>query len=157
MQDREAGDHGGRKRGDREERREWEGKKGNQNTRAPSLTLQARCNLAALTPGGVRECVCAGHYTRAQQVLICTVLCWGAQASCPTLCNPMDCSPPGSSVHGDPLRQGYWVGCHALLEGNFLIQGLWTQVSRTAGGLFTSWATRKVQFVLYPLINFHIS
>ena len=21
--------------------------------------------------------------------------------SCPTLCNPMDCSPPGSSVHGD--------------------------------------------------------
>ena len=20
--------------------------------------------------------------------------------SCPTLCNPMDCSPPGSSVHG---------------------------------------------------------
>ena len=23
----------------------------------------------------------------------------GAQ-SCPTLCNPMDCSPPGSSVHG---------------------------------------------------------
>ena len=23
----------------------------------------------------------------------------GAQ-SCPTLCDPMDCSPPGSSVHG---------------------------------------------------------
>ena len=21
---------------------------------------------------------------------------------CPTLCNPMDCSPPGSSVHGIP-------------------------------------------------------
>ena len=20
--------------------------------------------------------------------------------SCPTLCNPMDCSPPGSSIHG---------------------------------------------------------
>ena len=26
-------------------------------------------------------------------------LLWCAQ-SCPTLCNPMDCSPPGSSVHG---------------------------------------------------------
>ena len=26
------------------------------------------------------------------------VLCTGAQ-SCPTLCDPMDCSPPGSSVH----------------------------------------------------------
>ena len=23
-----------------------------------------------------------------------------AAQSCPTLCNPMDCSPPGSSVHG---------------------------------------------------------
>ena len=28
---------------------------------------------------------------------------------CPTLCNPMDCSPPGSSVHGIP-RQGCWSG-----------------------------------------------
>ena len=23
-----------------------------------------------------------------------------AAQSCPTLCNPMDCGPPGSSVHG---------------------------------------------------------
>ena len=29
--------------------------------------------------------------------------------SCLTLCNPMDCSPPGSSVHGFP-RQEYWSG-----------------------------------------------
>ena len=29
--------------------------------------------------------------------------------SCPTLCDPMDCSPPGSSVHGFS-RQGYWSG-----------------------------------------------
>ena len=29
--------------------------------------------------------------------------------SCPTLCNPMDCSPPGSSVYGIP-RQEYWNG-----------------------------------------------
>ena len=27
--------------------------------------------------------------------------------SCPTLCNPMDCSPPRSSVHGFS-RQEYW-------------------------------------------------
>ena len=27
----------------------------------------------------------------------CAVL---SHQSCPTLCNPMDCSPPGSSVHG---------------------------------------------------------
>ena len=29
--------------------------------------------------------------------------------SCPTLCGPMDCSPPGSSVHGI-FRQEYWSG-----------------------------------------------
>ena len=29
--------------------------------------------------------------------------------SCPTLCNPMDYSPPGSSVMGFP-RQDYWSG-----------------------------------------------
>ena len=29
--------------------------------------------------------------------------------SCLTLCNPMDCSPPGSLVHGIP-RQEYWSG-----------------------------------------------
>ena len=32
--------------------------------------------------------------------------------SCPTLCNPMDCSPPGSSVHGDSLGKNSGVGCH---------------------------------------------
>ena len=32
--------------------------------------------------------------------LYCCVLCLVTQ-SCPTLCSPMDCSPPGSSVHGD--------------------------------------------------------
>ena len=30
--------------------------------------------------------------------------------SCPTVCDPMDCSPPGSSVHGDsPRRVLEWV------------------------------------------------
>ena len=29
--------------------------------------------------------------------------------SCPTLCDPVDCSPPGSSVHGFS-RQEYWSG-----------------------------------------------
>ena len=29
--------------------------------------------------------------------------------SCPTLSDPMDCSPPGSSVHGI-FRQEYWSG-----------------------------------------------
>ena len=36
--------------------------------------------------------------------------------SCPTLCNPMDCSSLGSSVHGI-LQASYWSGCHSLLQG----------------------------------------
>ena len=43
--------------------------------------------------------------------------------SCPTLCDPMDCSPPGSSVHGDSLGNNTGVDCHALLQGIFKTQG----------------------------------
>ena len=42
--------------------------------------------------------------------------------SCLTLCEPMNCSLPGSSVHGI-LRKNTGVGCHALLQGIFQIQG----------------------------------
>ena len=42
---------------------------------------------------------------------------------CPTLNDPMDCSPPGSSVHGDSLGKNTEVGCHARLQGIFLTQG----------------------------------
>ena len=43
---------------------------------------------------------------------------------CPTLCDPMDCSPPGSSVHRDSPGKNTGVGCHALLQGIFLTQKL---------------------------------
>ena len=42
--------------------------------------------------------------------------------SCLTLCNPMDCSLPGSSVHGDFPGKNTGVGCLALLQGIFLTQ-----------------------------------
>ena len=40
----------------------------------------------------------------------------------PTLCDPMDCSPPGSSVHGDCPGKNTGVDCHALLQENFPTQ-----------------------------------
>ena len=49
------------------------------------------------------------------------VLCLVTQ-SCLTLCNPMDCSPPDSSVHVDSPGKNTGVGCHALLQGIFPIQ-----------------------------------
>ena len=42
--------------------------------------------------------------------------------SCLTLCDPMDCSPPGSSVHGKSKNTG--VDCHSLLQGIFPTHGL---------------------------------
>ena len=44
--------------------------------------------------------------------------------SCPTLCNSVDYSPAGSSVHGDSPGKNTWVGGHALLQGIFPTQGL---------------------------------
>ena len=43
--------------------------------------------------------------------------------SCLTLCDPMDCSLPGSSIHGDSSGKNTRVGCHALHQGTFLTRG----------------------------------
>ena len=51
------------------------------------------------------------------------VLCLVAQLRS-TLCDPMDCSPPGSSVHRDSPGKNTGVGCHALFQGIFPNQGL---------------------------------
>ena len=56
---------------------------------------------------------------------LCT-LCDKWLQLCPSLCDPMDCCPLGSSVHG--ILQARILECvhwsHALLQGNFPTQGL---------------------------------
>ena len=42
-------------------------------------------------------------------------------SACPTLCDPLDCSPPGSSVHSPGKNTG--VGCCFLLQRIFPTQG----------------------------------
>ena len=49
------------------------------------------------------------------------LLCLVAQ-SCPTLCDPIDCSPTDSSVHGDSPGKNIGVGRLSLLQGNFQTQ-----------------------------------
>ena len=39
------------------------------------------------------------------------------------LCDTIDCSPSGSSVHGDSPDKNTRMGCHFLLQGIFPIQG----------------------------------
>ena len=53
----------------------------------------------------------------------CAVLCLVSQ-SCLTLCDPMDCSPPDSSVHGDSPGKNTGVGSLSRLQGIFPTQGL---------------------------------
>ena len=50
------------------------------------------------------------------------MLCLFAQSRL-TLCDPMDYSPPGSSVHGDSPGKNTEVRCRALLQGIFPTQG----------------------------------
>ena len=54
-----------------------------------------------------------------QYIWCCAVLCLSTQ-SCPTLCDPMDCNPPGTSVHEDSPGKNTGV----LLQGILPTQGL---------------------------------
>ena len=61
---------------------------------------------------------------------------------CPTLCNPMECSPPDFSVHGIlQARTWEWVAIFSSRVSSWLRN--WTQVSCIAGGFFTIWTTRS--------------
>jgi len=69
------------------------------------------------------------------------VLCLVTQL-CLTVCDPMDCSPPGFSVHEDSPGKNTGVGCHTLLQGIFPTRDQ-TQVSCIVGRFFTIWAPGK--------------
>ena len=84
------------------------------------------------------------------------VLCLVAQ-SCLTLCDPMDCSSPDSSVLKDsPGKRSPCTDPLDIVMGILSMKIMLfssgpfqprdqTQVSRMAGGFFTSWATREAQ------------
>ena len=62
--------------------------------------------------------------------------------SCPTLCDPLDCSPLGSSVHGIlQARIVEWVAI-PFLRGSSWPKD-WIHISHKADRFFTVWATMK--------------
>ena len=64
--------------------------------------------------------------------------------SCPTLCDPVDCNLPGSSVHGIlQARILEWVAI-SFSRGSSWPRD-WTRVSHLAGKRFNLWATREAQ------------
>ena len=73
-------------------------------------------------------CFCIWHQRRKQRKWTlskwgCAVLCLVSQLG-PTLCNPMNFSPLGTSVRGESPGENIREGCHGLLHVIFPTQGL---------------------------------
>ena len=87
--------------------------------------------------------------------------------SCPTFCNPIDCSPPGSSLCVEFPRQKYWSGLPFPSPGALPNPGveptslIWQVDSLPLNYLLCiklfvwSWIKISVPAVLYPLLNLY--
>ena len=64
---------------------------------------------------------------------------------CLTLCDPIDCSLPGSSIHGVFQARILEWGAISFSRWASQLRG-WTQFSSIVGSCFTIWATRDVFF-----------
>ena len=74
------------------------------------------------------------HLSESESVLVTQL--------CPTLCEPMDCSPPGSCVHGIlQARVLEWVSISFSRESSPPRDRNW--VSCIAGRVFTIWFTEE--------------
>ena len=87
--------------------------------------------------------------------------------SCVQLCDPYDCSPPGSSVHKNfQVRIVEWFAI--FYSRRSARPRDWTQVSSITGGFFIIWATREAPkgglgftlnqgFYIHAWVSFHLS
>ena len=89
----------------------------------------------------VSNCPCLAMAARAP-VCVCVCVCVLVTQSCPSLCNPMDSSPPASSIHGIlQARIQEWVAISFSRGSSQPRDQTW--VSYIAGRLFSVWATRE--------------
>ena len=92
-----------------------------------------------------------------------TSMCAKSLQLCPTLCDPVDCSPPGSSVHGDSPDKNTGMGGHALFQGNLPDPGIKPASLASpalAGGFFSTritWVTlaKVTQISSVKQVTFH--
>ena len=89
------------------------------------------------------QCVCMYVYIYVYNFLV--------TKSCPTLCDPMDCSPPGHSVHGIP-RQKYWNKLPFPSPGDLLNPRVKPPSSALASRLFTTEPPIYVYIHIYVCI-----
>ena len=90
-------------------------------------------------------------------IYMCVCVCVKVKVAqlCPTLCDPVDCSLPGFSVHG--ILQARILERVAI---PFSKGSSWprdrTQVSCFAGGFFTIWATKEARKCVYTCTHTNI-
>ena len=81
----------------------------------------------------------------------CHSVCVLVTPLCPTLCDPIDCSLPGPSVHGIlQARILEWLLCPS--PGESPQPRDWTWVSCITGRFFIIWATREVRYSVQCII-----
>ena len=77
-----------------------------------------------------------------KNIYVCICVCGKSLQSCPTLCDPMDYSPPGSSIHGI-LRILEWVAMPIFPNPG--IEPMSLTSSALAGGFFTTSTMGKTE------------
>ena len=91
------------------------------------------------------------HFHRNFHILCCCC-CSLVVKPCPTLCNPMDCSPPGSSVYGiSQAKILEWVAI-SFSRGSSWPRD-WTPVFSIGRQILYHWTTKEVLHTQYPGIN----
>ena len=92
----------------------------------------------------IRKCQFSFQFQRKSVLKNVQILYSEVAQSCPTLCNPMDCSLPGSSLLGIlQARILEWVAI-SFSRGTSWLRDR-THASRIAGRRFNVWATREAQ------------
>ena len=90
--------------------------------------------------------------TMMMMMCVCMCVCVLAAQLCLTLFEPMNCSLPGSSVHGIlQARTLEWIAI-PFFRGSSPPRDR-TQVSCIAGRFFTVWATREAFPMIYPVFK----
>ena len=99
------------------------------------------------------------HMLAVELMCVCVCVCVCVSRSVvSSLCDPVDCSTPDSSVHGILQARILESGCLAFSRASSRPKD-WTQVSHLAGRFFTIWATWEamVPYKYSLLIDFVFS
>ena len=127
-------------------RRKWCWKSNLQHGyRRVGITFKSRSNRTFYGDGNTLDWWCHALFSNHYQFSSVTVKWSEVAQSCLTLCDPVDCSLPGSSLHGILQARTHWSGfAISFSRGSSWLRNH-TRVSRIPGRRFNLWATREAR------------